>query len=326
MKALSSRNPFRLGLLALAAAAALGLAVVLLSVVPFGKHTYTAVLAQSAGLRPKEDVLVHGVRVGEVRSVELAGNSVRVRFTVDDGVALGDQTTAAVKVATLLGTHSLAVVPRGPGRLTDDTIPLSRTTVPFNLQDVLNQGTHRLEQLDSAKLARLLSVMADQLAPSTAEIGPALTGVVRLSNVVTRRSGQIGDLLTAADRVTNQLSASTGDLVALMKQANLVVAEVTARRAAIHDLLREATRLSRSVDAIIGQTRADVQPALHALDGALTELNRQDGTLRQVLRTMAPSVRYLANASGNAPYVDLYAHPPLLPPDDASCRLSGSCR
>lgn len=326
MKALSSRNPFRVGLLALAAAVALGLAVVLLSVIPFGKHTYTAVLAQSAGLRPQEDVLVHGVRVGEVRSVDLAGRSVRVRFTVADGVALGDQSTAAVKVATLLGTHSLAVVPRGSGTLPDDTIPLSRTTVPFNLQDVLDRGTHRLEQLDSAKLARLLSVMADQLAPSTAEIGPALAGVVRLSDVVTRRSGQIGDLLTAANSVTSQLSSSTGDIVALMKQANLVVSEVTARRAAIHDLLREATRLARNVDAIVGQTRADVQPALRALDGALTELNRQDGTLRRVLRTMAPSVRYLANAGGNAPYVDLYAHPPLLPPDDASCRLTGACR
>ncbi|WP_310963735.1 MlaD family protein [Nocardioides terrisoli] len=328
MKALANRDPFRLGLVTIAVGVVLGLGVLLISVIPFGKSTYTAVLEQSAGLRAKEDVQVSGVRVGEVRSVKLVGSAVHVTFTVDKGIHLGSRTTAAVKVATLLGTHLLAVTPEGSGNLPHDTIPISRTSVPFNLQDVLDQGTHRVEQLDSAKLAKLFSTMARELAPSTQQFGPALQGVVRLSDDVARRSDQFGALLKAARSVTGQLSASSGDLIGLMKQTDLVVSEVTARRAAIHRLLVEARRLAHNVNAVIGQTKADVHPALRALNGALAELHRQDGTLRHVLDTMAPAVRYIANASGNAPYGDLhtYNNAGIIPPNDGiGCKLAGNC-
>jgi phospholipid/cholesterol/gamma-HCH transport system substrate-binding protein len=325
MKALADRNPFRVGLVALAAGVVLGLVVLVVSVVPFGQRTYTAVLAQSAGLRAQEDVQVNGVRVGEVRSVELVGQAVHVRFTVDKDVHLGARTSAAVKVATLLGTHFLAVDPGGSGELADRTIPLERTSVPFNLQDVLDRGTARIQELDAPQLARMFSVLADQLAPSTDDLGPALSGVVRLSDAVAQRSDQFGDLLRGAQRVTRQLADGSADLVDLMKQTNLVVSEVTARRDAIHKLLVEASRRAGNVNAVIDSTRADVGPALAAINSALAELRRQDRTLRSVLRTMAPAARYVANATGNAPYGNLYAQPPVLPPNDASCRLLGSC-
>jgi phospholipid/cholesterol/gamma-HCH transport system substrate-binding protein len=326
MKSLESRDPFKLGLAAIAVGAVLGLLVLLLTVIPFGKHTYTAVLAQSAGLRPKEDVQVFGVRVGEVRSVELAGDRVKVSFTVKNDVHLGSRTTAAVKVATLLGTHILAVTPSGSGDLPDDTIPLARTSVPFNLQDVLDQGTHNLEQLDSSKLATLLTTMTKELSPSSDGVGPALEGVVRFSDAVASRSDQIGELLTAARSVTGQLSASSVDLIDLMKQTNLVVSEVTARRDAIHKLLVETTRLAGNVNAIIADTKADTQPALRALNGALAELRSQDKNLRGVLETMAPAVRYLANATGHGPYGNLYSKPPTLPPNDGiGCTFAGTC-
>jgi phospholipid/cholesterol/gamma-HCH transport system substrate-binding protein len=283
------------------------------------------VLAQSAGLRSGEDVQVGGVRVGEVRDVRIAGETVEVTFTVDDDVRLGSRTTAEVKVATLLGTHFLAVAPLGGGALADGTIPLTSTSVPFNLQDVLDQGTRSLEELDTQRLAKLFGVLADELSPSTEEFGPALEGVMRLSDVVAHRSEQIGDVLAAADRVTGQLDRSSTDLVQLMKQTNLVVSEVTRRRDAIHQLLVEARRLGRNVNAVVDRTRADVRSALRALDAALGELRRQDRTLRGVLRTMAPAVRYIANAAGNAPYGNLYAKPPVLPPNDADCALMRGC-
>lgn len=318
--ALAERDPFRVGMVAIAGAAVVALIVLLLSVVPFGKTTYTAILAQSAGLVPKEDVQIHGVRVGEVRSVDLRGDVVAVRFTVSRDIHLGSQTTGAVKVATLLGTHFLAIDPRGGGSLAGGTIPLARTSVPFNLQDVLDQGTQKVSQLDAPELAKLLTTMTSTLTPSTPDLGPALAGVVRLSDVVAERSGQLGDLLTAARAVTQQLSSSSTDIVSLMKATNLVVQEVTDRRRAIHLLLTEATRLAGNVNAILDQTRANVHPALVALNGALAELRAQDKTLKGVLDVMAPAVRYVANATGNGPWGDLYEHTPALPPDDFACK------
>lgn len=322
MKALGARDPFRIGLVAIAGGLVIGLLVVLVTFVPFGARSYTAVLAQTAGLRVGEDVEVYGVPKGEVKSIRLDGDTVLVRFVVDKGIDLGDRTTAAVKVATLLGTHYLAVTPAGSGRL--ERIPLARTSVPFNLQDVLEQGTAKLEQLDPELLAKALTEASRTLSASSDQIGPALTGIARLSELVQSRSDQTGALLAAARQVTGQLVASSTDVVGLMKQANLVIDEITRRRAAIHTLLTETTTLSDNLAGIVQQTNEDMGPALRQLNAVLGTLRDEDAVLKDVLDKIAPTVRYFANATGNGAWGDLWLKDPAIPPDDVTCR-SGGC-
>lgn len=62
----------------------------------------------------------------------------------------------------------------------------------------------------------------------------------------------------------------------------------------------------------------------------IATLDRQDAKLQQTLDTMAPAVRYLANALGNGPWLSLDVHDPALPADDTLCSLAatpkGDCR
>ena len=51
--------------------------------------------------------------------------------------------------------------------------------MPYNLQDVLEQGTSALDQLDPALLARALTATSDALGASGEEVGPALDGIAR---------------------------------------------------------------------------------------------------------------------------------------------------
>jgi phospholipid/cholesterol/gamma-HCH transport system substrate-binding protein len=321
MTALGRRDPFRVGLATIAVGAVIGLLVLMITVVSFGTRSYTAMLAQTAGLRPGEDVEVYGVPKGQVKSVELVGDAVKVRFVLDHDIDLGDRSTAAVKVATLLGTHYLAITPAGSGHT--DTIPLARTSVPFNLQDVLEKGTANLEKLDPELLARALTAASKTLTASNQQIGPALTGIARLSEAVENRSDQTGALLAAARGVTSQLSASSADIVALMRQANLVISEITQRRAAIHTLLVETTTLADNLAAVIDRTNTDMAPAVRQLNAVLQTLRDQDATLKDVLAKIAPTVRYFANATGNGAWGDLWLKDPAMPPDDVSCRLGG---
>ncbi len=324
MKPLSERDPFRIGIVAIVIGSLIGLAILVLSVVSFGTASYTAVVEHTAGLRKGEDVQVHGVSVGEVTGIRLMDTDVEVSFVLDEDIELGSETSAAVKVATLLGTHYLEVTPKGPGELADGKIPLERTVVPYNLQDVIEVGTTRLEELDAVQLAKALTATSDTLAASGDDIGPALEGVTRLSQVLSTRTEQTGALLRAARAVTDQLSRSSGDIVGLMEQTNLVVSEVTARREAIHRLLVETTSLARALSAIVAQTKDDLKPALVDINLALDTLNAQDDALERVLHLMAPAVRYVANATGSGPFIDLYTVEPALPTDDQLCQL-GDC-
>ena len=197
--------------------------------------------------------------------------------------------------------------------------------MPYNLQDVLEQGTASLDQLDPVLLAKALTATSDALGSSAEEVGPALQGIARLSDVISARSAQTGRLLRAARGVSDQLNAGSTDLFALMESANLVIEEVVQRRDAIHKLLVETRGLADALDQIVRQTRDDLDPALRDLNTALASLRQQDQQLQDVLVQMAPAVRYVANATGNGPYLDLFLNHPALPADDAQCAL-GDCR
>ncbi|GAA3651626.1 MCE family protein [Nocardioides ginsengisoli] len=322
---MNERNPLRVGIVTLVVIGLIGAFVVYLSFATFGTDKYTAVLQHTAGLRKGEDVQVHGVVSGKVTGVELQGDHVLVTFALDSGIKLGDRSTATVKVATLLGTHYLEVDPHGSGSLASSQIPLDRTSVPYNLQDVIEKGSGALDELDPELLAKALTEMAGTLGASQNEIGPALQGVARLSEVVSKRSDQVGDLLVATRKVTDQLSASSQDIVGLMKQTNLVVSEITARREAIHRLLVETTDLSQALTAIVKSTDGKLKPALDDLNSVLATLNAQDKQLTHLLEVMAPAVRYVANATGSGPFLPLYVKPPAIPADDTTCKLERTC-
>ena len=325
MKPLVQRDPFKIGLLAIALGVVGALVILVLSVVSFGTTSYTAVLEHTAGLRKGEDVQVHGVSVGRVTGIDLTDGHVVVTFELEEDIDLGAETSAEVKVATLLGTHYLDVRPGGSGSLAGGRIPLERTSVPYNLQDVLEGGTKNLQALDAETLADALTAVSETLSAATGDIGPALTGVSRLSEVVTTRSSQVQQLLEAARSVTDQLSDSSDDIVGLMEQTNLVVSEITARREAIHRLLVETTGLSDALTAIVTQTQEDLRPALRDVNLALASLNKEDEALTHVLEVMAPAVRYVANATGNGPFVDLYGDDPAIPADDTMCKAKVVC-
>lgn len=325
MKPMNERDPLRVGLITLIVIGLIGALVVVLSVANFGTKTYTAVLEHTAGLRKGEDVQVHGVNSGKVTGIELQDDHVVVTFALDSDIELGERTTATVKVATLLGSHYLEVDPKGSGGLADDRIPLDRTDVPYNLQDVIEEGSRALDELDPDLLAEALTAMAGTLGASEKEIGPALEGVARLSEVISKRSDQVGDLLESTRKVTDQLSDSSQDIVGLMKQANLVVSEITARKDAIHRLLVETTDLAKALTAVVKSTDGKLKPALTDLNAVIKTLNGQSKQLTHLLEVMAPAVRYVANATGSGPFLPLYLKPPAIPADDTTCKLQGAC-
>jgi phospholipid/cholesterol/gamma-HCH transport system substrate-binding protein len=323
MKAFSRDDPFRIGVAAFAALGLFGAFVVAISVIPFGANTYHAQLSQSAGLRAKEGVQIAGVEVGEVKSLEVAGTHVNVTFTVDKDIRLGSQTDASVKVGTLLGTHFLAVNPQGGGTLANDTIPLARTSVPFNLQDVIDEGTGAVEELDGAKIAESLSVVGDTLKAAGPSLGPAFKGVTRISEVITKRDDQIAELLAASRSISAQLSDSTGDLTELMRQSNLVIEELIKRRKAIRNLLSDVSSITATINGILDDNADEIGPMLNDLNTVTAVLNERDAQLKVALHNLAVTSRYFANATGDGPFVNLYIPDGI--PNKARCGIPGTC-
>src|SRR5215204_3219846 len=104
------RNPVVIGAISMAVIVALMTIAFKAGDLPVigGGDTYYASFTEAGGLKPNDEVRIAGVRVGKVRSVELKGGRVQVRFQVDRGAKFGQETGAQIKVKTILGSMFLA--------------------------------------------------------------------------------------------------------------------------------------------------------------------------------------------------------------------------
>jgi phospholipid/cholesterol/gamma-HCH transport system substrate-binding protein len=306
-----------LGLVGVAVTVIGTLFVAAISFIPFGQTEYTAILEHTAGIRVGEEVQVAGVGSGEVRGIELDGHQVRLAFTLDDDIRLGRDSTAAVKVATLLGSHFLEVKPAGPGRVEDDTIALENTTVPFNLQDVIEGAAGDLGELDTTTVAESLQVVADTLKDTPDETRQAIDGVARLSEAAARRTDQMSELLASANLVTGQLARNSTEIIDLLRQSTLVLEELTKRRDVIHAMLVDARRLATEVSGVLADNEAELDPLMEDFGKAVKNLRAQESEITDSIAGLGTMARYFANATGNGPWMDLHVAVGL--PDNITC-------
>ena len=311
----------RLGIAGVVAIVVMGLVVLALSVIPFGQRHYSALVEHSAGLRVGEEVQVAGVGLGEVRGISLQAKAVKVDFTLDRSVRLGRDSSAAVKVATLLGTHFLEVTPAGSGSLDHGTIPLAHTSVPYNLQDVIEGSTTTLDRIDGPKVAASMRVLADTLRDTPDEARRAIDGVSRLSSVAAKRSDQMRRLLAGARRVTGDLADNDKEILDLLKQSTLVLDELTSRRDVIDRMLADSTRLATEVSGVLKDSDRQLEPLMRDFTTTLDALKQQRKDITASVDGLSTMVTYFANATGNGPWMDLHVASALN--DNLTCAALG---
>jgi phospholipid/cholesterol/gamma-HCH transport system substrate-binding protein len=272
-----------------------------------GGDTYYAEFSESGGLRVDDEVRIAGVRVGKVESIELDGDKVRVGFRVETDSAFGTDTQAAIKVKTLLGAMYIALVPAGEGQLEeDDTIPVERTSSPFDVVDAFEGLAETSADVDTDQLADSLTTLADLTRNTPEEFRQALDGVSALSETIASRDAEINSLLKNLERVSSVLDARDQDIIGLMRDSDVLFRALVSRREAIHDLLVSTTTLSEELTALVSQSRADLKPALDHLENVVAVLNKNEDNIDNSIRLMAPFYRVFANTLGTGPWFDTY--------------------
>jgi phospholipid/cholesterol/gamma-HCH transport system substrate-binding protein len=287
------------------------------SKLPFigGGTTYAADFTDLSGLVKGNDVRVAGVKIGTISGTELKNGYVRVTFKVK-GADLGSETTAAIRIRTLLGLKYLSLDPAGPGELsTKHDIPLSRTTTPFDVPQAFEHLASDVGSINTAELAKSFDAISSTFHNSPAFVKQALSGLSRLSETVASRDAVLHDLLNRADSVTNVLASRDQQVRSLIDDGDLLLQTVQARRAAIHSLLVHTSVLAQQLIGIVRDNRAQIHPALTRLHEVVAILHRNQHNLDVGLKVLAPFVRDFANTLGNGEWFDtvVYNLPPINP-------------
>jgi phospholipid/cholesterol/gamma-HCH transport system substrate-binding protein len=280
------------------------------------RNSYAADLPSAGGLRAGDEVRVAGMPVGTVASVALTGDHVRAVFRVDKGVRLGGGTTADVKVATVLDKLFLQLDRTAtPGRLAPGaTIPRDRTTVPYSLVEALSGVAQRTQQTDLAGLdAALRTTVASASGVDAAKLHAVLSGLATVSGTVAASQDQIAQLVAKAATVTSTLASRAPQLVTLLAQGDTFLAELQKRRAVIHQLLLDTTAMGSSIAAVLSTNAAVLTPLLDRLSAVAGTFAKNEQAIDAVMTTLGPLSRYLANATGSGPYLDILGVTGLIP-------------
>jgi len=266
--------------------------------------SYSARFTESGGIRSGNEVRVAGVKVGKVTSVHLDGDSVLIDFRMK-GVRLGDQTTAAVKVKTLLGQKYLALDPLGEGTL-HGTIPESRTTTPYDVNAALSNLSTTFEKIDTGQLEKSLDVLSTTFAKTPKSVRTTISGLTALSHTISSRDNQLATLFKATRTVTGTLAQRNAEFSGLVKDGDSLLAELQQRRNAVHEMFTGSARLGRQIRGLVADNNKTLKPALTRLDQVSEILQRNQHNLDAALRKLGPYYRVLDSTLGNGHWVDAY--------------------
>ncbi|GAA1743352.1 MCE family protein [Aeromicrobium alkaliterrae] len=265
---------------------------------------YQAQFAEAGGLKKGTEVRVSGVKVGSVTDIELEGDVVVVTFTAKD-VKLGSQTTAAVKVKTLLGQKYLAVDPGGRGDL-DQAIPLERTTTPYDVTAAFSDLSENIGEIDTVQLEDSFTALADAFRDTPESVQATVAGLTDLSRTISTRDEELATLLESTSQVTETFANRNDELAALISDGNLLLTELAERRETVTALLEATASLGTQLQGLVADNTDTLQPALAQLDEVARILTNNQANLDSALAKLGPYYRVLASATGNGRWIDSY--------------------
>lgn len=306
MKSFRERSPLAVTVITIAVLTLVGLAAFFsdrLPIIGLGAPHH-ADFAEAAGLRPEDEVLVAGVKVGEVTSVDLEGDHVRVTFR-SRGVRIGEQSRASIKIRTLLGAKYLELEPRGAGEL-DGAIPVDRTVTPYDVNEAFTGLADTLDEVDTRQLGESFRTLSDTFRDSPPVVRSTLDGLSRLSNTLSSRDDELAALVSNTRRITGTVADRNGQFDALIKDGNQLLEEVRMRRAAISDLLTGTRELSGELSGVVRDNGQQLRPALEQLGRVTEVLRRNQNQLDESLRKAGPFYRMIGDTVGNGRWIDVY--------------------
>lgn len=221
-----------------------------------------AYFADATGMYVGDRVTVLGVKVGKVAAIHPEKTSVKVDLEIDSKTPISQDVKAALVAPSLVSVRSVALGPAYGGGATlhdGDVIPLSRTSVPVEWDEV-----------------------KDQLVKLSAALGPSGTDDKgALANLVTAGAGllkgQGGSLQTTVNDLSEALSTlsdNRGDLFATVRNLQVFVAALQSSDAQVRSF---NTRLADISTLVAGDGTE--------LKGAFKSLRLAFGDVQSFLRS-----------------------------------------
>ena len=242
-----------------------------------GTMDVQAEFRRTFNLFPQSPVTVLGVEVGQVVQIDTSPGSevVTVTMRVDDDIELSSDSRAVVLTSSLLGERYVQLVSGDEdGRLgAEDVIPIERTHVPFEFDEVLNGLNDFVGGLEEDEVGRLVTNLSDLLEGNGAQLGETIDAAAGAVSALKDNDEELIELADAVADLNETIATRDQELAALLDDWIRVTDTLTS----------ESTDLDGALDNLVVLTRQIAEIMLEHRE----TLSQDIDTLTQVGRTLS---------------------------------------
>ena len=255
--------------------------------------------AAGQGLLPQSDVKIHGVNIGEVKSVKLENGRALVRMDIDKAERIPRESLATIRPKTLFGEKFVDIDPGDTemsGPFLGDEERITKTLGGFELEKLLTEAYPILQAVDPEDLATILS----ELAASGKDLGPVVNRTISnfaaVADVQARHAADMRQFLEDLALLSDELAKRGEDLVGVAREANVALPELNARDDELAVLLEQTARLSTDLADLLEANKPTIEKGITQGSKALqTIYDRRDPQLPGLVRGLRTFFEVLAS-------------------------------
>ncbi|MFW0791641.1 MCE family protein [Gordonia sp. CPCC 205333] len=244
----------------------------------------TAYFQSVSGLYNGNDVAVLGMPIGQVTSVEPQGNRVKVTFTVDKGVKIPADATAAIVNTSIVTTRHIELSPAySSGPTLDDGAVIKNAKEPVEVGELLDSIDKLVVALNGDKpgegpVADLLEIQYGVTKDNGVRLRKAIDQLAKTGQIGASNGQALVDIIKSVNELTTKLVAGYPK----MKNFSDTITSVTAMlqeqspglMATMANLNQTLTNTTEFLSANVGTLNAGTS-RLAALASNLSDYSRQ---------------------------------------------------
>jgi phospholipid/cholesterol/gamma-HCH transport system substrate-binding protein len=256
-----------------------------------GTYEVRAELTRSFNLFPGSPVKVLGVNVGQISDIVVpdGARNVEVIMRIDADVDIPEDTTAFVLPASLLGERyvQLGAYDGGPALEDGARIPVDRTQVPFEFDEVMSSLEDFVGGLESDEVGRLVANLAETLDGQGAQLGRTIDSTTEAIGVLRNNDAELVALASRLADLNETLSSRDQELARLLQDFDLVAASLVGDRDDIDAALTGLVRVTAELDSLLTVNRS-------RLEDDIEVLTRVGRTVERNLANVSDAILYSA--------------------------------
>lgn len=294
-----TRARLRVLLIALLAVMVLAATGVVVRAAYFGPTRLIAVFANATGIYPGDEVRVSGVKVGVIEAITPDVTQATMTLRLDHGVSIPVDARAIVVAQNLVSARFVQLTPAfretGPVLRDGETIPLDRTAVPVEWDQVKDQLTRLATELgpngdvSGTSVSRFIDSAANAMGGGNgAKLRDTLRGLAGVARIMSNGSGNLVDAIANLQTFITTLRDSNTQIVEFQDRLATLTSVIDGSRSDLDAAVRNVSDVIAEVQRFVRGTRDQTVEQIQRLNNVTQNIVDHRKDLEQVLH-VAPT-------------------------------------